>query len=82
MRRLGVGFASAFDKNFIDDSVAFTNKAAATSLSTATNTTIDVGARNVTVYGLSEPGSLVAPSDLSRVANTLNDFIVEQDAAR
>lgn len=78
---VAVIFDDAFDKNFVDDSVAFSNKAAATDFTTATNTTIDVGARNVTVYGLSQPGSLVAFSDLSRVANTLNDFIVDRDAA-
>ncbi len=78
---VAVIFDDSFDKGFVDDPVSLTNDAAGTSFPTATNTTIDVGARNVTVYGLSASDDRVATSGLSTVANTVNDFIVDSDQA-
>ena len=75
-------FDDAFDKNFVDDDVVgFTNGIAGTAFETATNTTVDVGARNVTVYGLSSPTGRVKYSGLASIANTLNDLIVDKDKA-
>jgi hypothetical protein len=78
---VAVLFDDSFDKHFVKDGLATANGAAGTDFATATNTTLDVGARNVTVYGLGESGDTVSPSKLSLVANQLNDAIVDADAA-
>jgi hypothetical protein len=78
---VAVLFDDSFDKNFAKDGLAVANGAAGTGYETATNITIDVGARNVTVYGLGGAGDTVSTSKLSLVANQLNDAIVDADAA-
>ncbi|MCW2546548.1 MAG: hypothetical protein JWN96_1008 [Mycobacterium sp.] len=77
---VAVVFDDAFDKNFVDDPVSLTNDLAGSNFPTATNVTLDVGAHNVTVYGLSEASDRVAYAPLSKIANTLNDVIVEADS--
>jgi hypothetical protein len=79
---VAVIFDDSFDKKFVDSPLDLTNEAAGTSFSTAVNTGNDVGARSVTAYGLNDGSPYVATSGLARVANTLNDFIVDQDQAQ
>ena len=78
---VAIVYDDAFDKNFRDDLLKIANDTLQTSYQRSVNTTIDVGARNVTVVGLSESGSSVPVAALSPIANQLNDAIVDADQA-